>query len=112
MIDLLAALAAAAAQPSPCALPQDPSHQGAAALAWFRNGEEIAFKGKPFRKYGLPRVLTPPEVKPVATYKGGWIFRDFFSILGGPPPADEELDIVYVPVRIEHCEFQPYTLRK
>ena len=112
MIDLLAALALAAAQPSQCTVSQDPSHHGAEALAWFINNEAISFKGKAFRKYGLPRVLTPSEVKPVEKYKGGWIFRDFFSILGGPPPADDELDVVYVPVSVERCEFQPYALKK
>jgi hypothetical protein len=111
MIELLTALAAAVAQPGQCAVAQDPSHPGAGALGWYINNEEIAFKGRPFRKYGLPRVLTPSEVKPVERYKGGWIFRDFFSI-AGPPPPDAELDIVYVPVRIQQCEFQPYALKK
>lgn len=112
MIHLLGFLAAAAAPPASCAVPQDPSHQGAEALAWYTGNEEIAFKGKPFRKYGPPRVLTPAEVKPLERYKGGWIFRDLLSLFGGPLPADDELDIVYVPVSVGRCEFQPYVLKK
>ena len=112
MIELLAALAVAAAQPVPCGVPQDPSHQGADGLAWFINSEEVSFRGKPFWKYGLPRVLTATEVKAIEKYKGSWIFRDFFSPAGGPPPGEDELETLYVPVRLSHCEFQPYVLAK
>ena len=111
MIDLLAALAVAAAPLGQCAIPQDKTHQGAEKLAWYVNNEEIAFKGKPFRKYGRPRVVTPVEVRLVEKYNGSWIFRDLVNLFGGPLPIDEELELVYVPVRLKSCEFQPYVLK-
>ena len=95
---LLSSLLLASAPLDRCAPPPEPSHEGAIALDWYVQSEPIEFNWIKYRKYGLPRVLTATEVVWLTPYKGGYIFRDKIS----------NLEVLYVLVRAEGCEFQPY----
>lgn len=68
-----------------------------AGNAWFAAGEPIAYEGRRYEKYGLPRVLGVDEVVRVGEWAGVPLFGD--------PLAG---DVVYLPVRTG-CEFQPYS---
>ncbi|HEY0065837.1 MAG TPA: hypothetical protein VGB46_00695 [Flavisolibacter sp.] len=72
----------------------------AAAKAWFINNEKITFLGKPYQKYGLPRVLGISEVKRLGENDGVSVFAE---------PREGIPQVIYLPVR-RGCEFQPYIL--
>jgi hypothetical protein len=66
---------------------------------WFKNNEQITYKGKKFVKYGLPRVLGVTEIELSDKYKdvGVYIERGYAG----------KVEVIYIPVR-PGCEFQPY----
>jgi hypothetical protein len=73
----------------------------AATRTWYLNNEKITYKGRPYAKYGLPRVLGVSEVKKTGTKDDVNIYAD--------PAGDAIASVIYLPVR-RGCEFQPYQL--
>jgi hypothetical protein len=71
----------------------------AATQPWFINNELVNFSGKPFVKYGLPRVLGINEIVKAGVYKGVGVFAE--------PGYKGAPEVIYLPVR-QGCEFQPY----
>jgi hypothetical protein len=102
MFGLVLLAAAAASTPQPCmaALPSPTDAQIAKGKAWYINAETIEVFGKKYRKYGLPRVLGPGEVKPAGDYRG---------VVVALPSKVPGNDIIYV-VTDARCEFQPYVV--
>ena len=66
---------------------------------WYINGDPITFQGRRFEKYGLPRILSPSEVRFGDEYDGQGIMVD---------PMATEHYVVYLIVNGRDCEFQPY----
>ena len=85
-------------QPVAMAYPAD-ALPYAAGTAWFINHEPLAMGNSRYIKYGLPRRLSPRDLRPAGEYRGVPLFTDA-SMPGNT-------DIYYVPVR-SGCEFQPY----
>jgi hypothetical protein len=71
--------------------------------SWYTNNEEIKCFGKPYVKYGLPRVLAVNEVEKIGVYDKVGLYAE----AGSPESAPE---IIYIPVK-PGCEFQPYQLQ-
>ncbi len=84
-------------QPFGNVYPTTPDRYGA-GNAWFAASEPIAFEGRRYEKYGLPRVLGVNEVMRVGEWAGVSVFSD---------PLED--DMIYLPARVG-CEFQPYSL--
>ena len=80
------------------AFPTDSTY--ALNAAWYGNSEPILVAGGLYTKYGLPRILTPADVVPVAAFRGVPVFAE-------PVANPRRPEIFYVPVR-PGCEFQPY----
>lgn len=101
MLGMMIALAFAAPAP------QDKVCATAAAEAkakpWYVSNAEISFRGRAFRKYGLPRVLSPVEVTAAGTYEGVPVFLPTDKMLGE--------DVVYLVTVSKGCEFQPYAVK-
>ena len=70
---------------------------------WFINNAEVTFRGRQFRKYGLPRVLTPGEIRVAGAHKGVAVYLPSDTTLGE--------DIVYLPVDWAACSLQPYVVK-
>ncbi len=68
---------------------------------WFVNNETVKFNGKPYVKYGLPRILGVTEIMKTGVYKGVGVYRE-----AGTTGVAE---VIYIPVR-QGCEFQPYQI--
>ena len=66
---------------------------------WYINGDPITFQGQRYEKYGLPRILSPSEVRFGDEYDGQGIMVD---------PMATEHYVVYLIVNGMACEFQPY----
>lgn len=99
MLGMMIALAFAAPQDNVCAT----AAAEVKAKPWYISNAEISFRGRAFRKYGLPRVLFPGEVTAAGTYQGVPVFL----------PADKTLgeDVVYLVTTSKGCEFQPYAVK-
>lgn len=101
MLGMMIALAFAAPAP------QDKVCATAAAEAkakpWYISNAEIRFRGRAFRKFGLPRVLSPGEVAAAGTYRGLPVFVPTDTTLGE--------DVVYLVTTSKGCEFQPYAVK-
>lgn len=74
----------------------------AAANPWYISGRGLLPPGRryPMDKYGLPRVLSPGDLRYWGEYEGIPVFVEAGPI-GAVP------DVAYVPVR-PGCEFHPY----
>lgn len=72
----------------------------ASVAGWYVNDEPIAIRGRPFRRYGVARVLGINEIVKVGEYRGVGFYAE---------PGDTALasGVVYLPFR-PGCEFQPY----
>jgi hypothetical protein len=80
------------------AFPTDSTY--ALNAAWYRDNEPIAVGAGRYVKYGLPRILTPTDVEPVADYHGVTVFAE-------PDMDPRRPEVIYLPVR-PGCELQPY----
>jgi len=82
---------------------RDREYPGSAAVPenapWYVNNEAISVLGARRVKYGLPRVLGPGDVVPVAEFRGIHVFAE-----PGVAP-----DVIYIPVN-PACEFQAYVV--
>jgi hypothetical protein len=74
----------------------------AGSAAWFVNSDKIAYAGGSYAKYGLPRVLKPDEIEPVADKGGVPLFIEAGNYSAAP-------EVIYVMVRSADCSFQPYS---
>src|SRR3569833_1351694 len=88
---------------APCVTPPDAAKTVAKEQSWFINNVEISFDSRQFRKYGLPRVLTPAEIRVAGAYKGAAVYLPSDPLLG--------TDVIYLPVDLAACEFQPYVVK-
>lgn len=70
----------------------------ASGASWFIGNESVAFSGRRFNKYGLPRRISPRDLRPVGDYRGVPIFATRDS-------RDDQ--VLFVPIR-SGCEFQAY----
>lgn len=68
--------------------------------SWYTGHEPLSLPADRYIKYGLPRVLEPTDVIPVADFRGVTVFAE-------PMANRERPEVVYLPVR-PGCEFQPY----
>ncbi len=66
---------------------------------WYTDNEPITFRGRQYRKYGLPRLLSPSEVRVGGEYDGLAVLVD---------PMSDQHEVVYLLVTGQECEFQPY----
>lgn len=80
------------------AFPADSTY--AASAAWYHRNEPIAFNGRRYVSYGLPRALRPGDLVARGQFRGTTIFV-------ATADTDPQMLIIYVPVR-PTCEFQPY----
>jgi hypothetical protein len=64
---------------------------------WYRRGETIEIRGRPYAKHGMTSYFLPEELVRAGEYRGVPLFV----------AAVDSLPYVYVPVR-PGCEFQPY----
>lgn len=67
---------------------------------WYVYSGFIQVAGGLYVKYGLPRILAPTDVVPVAAYRGVTVFAE-------PAANPRRPEAIYIPVR-PGCEFQPY----
>lgn len=105
MIASLIALAmTGAVSTAPCVTPPDTAKAMAKDQPWFINGAAIAFQGRQFQKYGLPRVLMPGEIRVAGAYKGVAVYLPSDTTFGD--------EIIYLPVDWAACSFQPYALKR
>lgn len=65
---------------------------------WYRRGEPIEIRGRPYAKYGTTSHFLPEELARAGEYRGVPLFVD---------AGDSGLPYVYLPVR-PGCEFQAY----
>lgn len=65
---------------------------------WYRRGETIQIRGRPYAKYGMTSYFLPEELVRAGEYRGVPLFVD---------AGDSSLPYVYLPVR-PGCEFQAY----
>jgi hypothetical protein len=75
----------------------------AAANPWYLSGRGLLPPGRqyPMDKYGLPRVLSPSDLRYWGEYEGVPAFVEVGTDTASMP------EVAYVPVR-PGCEFQPY----
>jgi hypothetical protein len=78
----------------------DPASAYAGGAGWYLNSEPVTFNGHRFVKYGLPRVLSPGEVRNAGTVNGVSVFAERGAAAG-------HYEVIYLPTR-PGCEFQPY----
>lgn len=74
----------------------------AAGANWFVQSDTLAFNNGTWVKFGVTRVIQPPQLQRVGETNGTPLFAE----AGRQAP----FDVVYVPVR-PGCEFQPYQPR-
>lgn len=72
----------------------------AAVAGWYVNDEAITFRGRRYRKYGLPRVLGHLEVARIGEYSGVGVYAEAAD-------TTQWSGVVYLPTR-PGCEFHPY----
>jgi hypothetical protein len=75
----------------------------AAGANWFIQSDTMAFNQRTWVKFGVTRVIQPPQLQRVGEQMGTPIFAE----AGRTAPYE----VVYVPVR-PGCEFQPYQPRE
>lgn len=80
----------------------------AAGAPWFIQADTMAFRGSTWVKFGVTRVIPPPQLQRVGDNDGTPIFAEAGLTPAAAPAAP--FDVVYVPVR-PGCEFQPYQPR-
>jgi hypothetical protein len=68
---------------------------------WYINNETVTFNGKPYIKYGLPRILSTTEIEKAGSYKSVNVYVES-GVTG-------LAEVIYIPTR-QGCEFQPYQL--
>jgi hypothetical protein len=68
---------------------------------WYTSNGPLVAGGRPFGKFGLPRVLKADELEFVGAHEGVPIFAG--------DGEGQQATVFYVPVR-PGCEFQPYSL--
>jgi hypothetical protein len=72
----------------------------ASVAGWYVNREPIMVRGRPFARYGLPRVLGINEVTKVGEYRDVGLYAE-------AQDTASAARVVYLPTR-PGCEFQPY----
>ena len=72
----------------------------ASVAGWYVNREPIRFRGRPYTRYGYPRVVGVNELWRMGEYRGVGVYVEALE-LGSAPR------VIYVPVN-RGCEFQPY----
>lgn len=72
----------------------------AEGVDWYVRGDPIPSGGRMMFRYGLPRILSPEDVRPVGQYRGLTLFAE-----AGDDPASP--GVLYLFVR-PSCQFQPY----
>lgn len=95
----LTAILLAGAAP-PCVTPS--AGAGAKAKGWYIVGSAVAFEGRVWEKYGLPRVLMPGEVAQIGVYKGAAVYKE---------ASAAEYEVIYVLADLADCSFQPYQVK-
>jgi hypothetical protein len=95
------ALAGMPAQSAKCVSPA-PAGAVAKGKAWYIANAVVAFGGKSWVKYGLPRVLMPGEVEQIGTYKGAAVYKE---------AGAAEYEVIYVLADLADCSFQPYQVK-
>jgi hypothetical protein len=75
----------------------------AVGASWFIGSSELKFDNREWVKYGVARVVQPPQLQRAGEFQGTPVFAE----AGATAP----FTILYVPVR-PGCEFQPYTPRE
>jgi hypothetical protein len=112
MIAFMLALAASTAAPDTCSLGGTIKQGYASAESWYVNSAPIVIAKRKYVKYGLPRVLSPSDVRPYVNYKGAGVFIE---------RGDKKRDVVYVLAGVTYpgekvdgygCEYQPYQRAK
>jgi opacity protein-like surface antigen len=81
------------------------AYPGAEGRPWFVSGQTIAVAGKPYDKYGLPRVFGAMDL--MVLEKAG--------VFGGVTAFAEtgsDREVIYVPVSASECTFQPYQIMR
>jgi hypothetical protein len=71
----------------------------ASVAGWYVNDEPLVFRGRPYVRYGLPRVLGINEVERAGEYDGVPVFIEARDTAAVP--------VLYLPSR-PGCEFQPF----
>lgn len=92
------ALAGTPAQTAPCVTPK-PAGAVAKDKAWYIAGSVVAFGGKTWSKYGLPRVLGANEVEQAGVYKGAAVYKE---------RGVTDYEVIYILKDLGECSFQPY----
>ncbi|MEZ0244439.1 MAG: hypothetical protein ACAH11_13770 [Sphingomonas sp.] len=100
---LALAIAGGPVSAAPCVTPPNTAKGAAAGQPWFVNGAEITFNGRQFRKFGLPRVLMPGEIRLAGAFKGVAVYLPSDTTFGE--------GVVYLPVDWAACSFQPYAAK-
>ena len=95
------ALAGMPVQAAKCGTPA-PAGNVAKGKPWYIVNAVVAFGGKSWVKYGLPRVLMPGEIERIGTYKGAAIYK---------AAGATEYEIIYVLADLAECSFQPYAVK-
>lgn len=98
VISLALALAAMPAQTVKCVTPV-PAGAAAKGKPWYIVNAVVAFGGKRWTKYGLPRVLMPGEVQQIGVYKGAAVYK---------AAGATEYEVIYLLADLADCSFQPY----
>jgi hypothetical protein len=75
----------------------------AAGASWFIQSSDMTFDTRQWVKYGVTRVVQPPQLQRAGEFQGTPVFAE----AGATAP----FSILYVPVR-PGCEFQPFTPRE
>jgi hypothetical protein len=68
--------------------------------AFWKEQRPIIFRDRRYRRYGLPTVVRADELEAIGTYRTIPVFRE-----RGVGPSSR---VLYLPIRRNGCEFQPY----
>jgi len=74
----------------------------AAGANWFIQSDTMAYSDRTWVKFGVTRVIQPPQLQRVGDHMGTSVFAE----AGRQAP----FEVLYIPVR-PGCEFQPYQPR-
>lgn len=80
----------------------------ATGAPWFIQVDTMVYSDNTWVKFGVTRVIQPPQLQRVGDINGTSVFAEAGSTPAAAPAAP--YDVLYVPVR-PGCEFQPYQPR-
>lgn len=66
---------------------------------WYVNSTPIAFRGGQYGKYGLPRIVSPSDLRWVGEHDGQGLFAEMGAT---------DFPVIYVIAKGLDCEFQAY----